>query len=262
MSPVTDQEDGAHRRAVGGTGFEIPAAVLAAAEAALNRYIELDPEGAQGFEPTYGRIIAIEVKGLGARLTLIPGPDRVQIFGPYDATPDCLIRGTPIGLARMATARHKESEIGSGGVEIEGDTAIAHDLGKALAGLDVDWEEQLARLVGDPIAHQVGQGVRAAVQWGRRTSETLTTDLKEYLEEESRLLPSRYELDAFLADVDTLRDDVERLDARVERLTRALAQAPKTASRTKGQARKKAGEGAGSHGGPSGGQDAGSGGAP
>ncbi len=251
MTPETELERGVRRdQEPGRLGLEVPATVLAAAEAALNRYIALDPEGARGFEPLYGRIIAIEIKGTGTRLTLIPGPDRVQIFGAYDATPDCLIRGTPLGLARMAAARRKESELGSGAVEIEGDTAIAQDLGKALAGLDVDWEEQLARLLGDPVAHQVGEGVRAAVRWGRRASDTLGADLKEYLEEEGRLLPSRYELDAFLADVDILRDDVERLEARVERLTRAAGQPSKaaSASKTRGR-RKKPGQDAERHGG-------------
>ena len=38
------------------------------------------------------------------------------------------------------------------------------------------------------------------------------------LQEEGRLLPTRYEIDQFLADVDRLRDDGERLAARVERL--------------------------------------------
>lgn len=258
MSPDSDRDQGLHRdQGVGAPGFGIPATVLAAAEAALNRFIALDPEGALGFEPLYGRIIAIEIEGIGARITLIPGPDRVQIFGAYDATPDCLIRGTPLGLARMAAAKRKESELGSGSVQIEGDTAIAQDLGKALAGLDVDWEEQLARLLGDPVAHQLGEGVRAAVKWGRQTSETLGADLKEYLEEEARVLPSRYELEAFLADVDTLRDDVERLEARVERLARA-ADRPLAAHRPKPKGRdKKSGKDAARHGG----EDAGPGGA-
>ena len=258
MSPDSDLDQGVHRdQGVGTPGLEIPATVLAAAEAALNRYIALDPEGALGFEPLYGRIIAIEIAGIGARITLIPGPDRLQIFGAYAATPDCLIRGTPLGLARMAAARRQESELGSGSVEIEGDTAIAQDLGKALGGLDVDWEEQLARLLGDPVAHQLGEGVRAAVQWGRRTSGTLGADLKEYLEEEGRLLPSRYELEAFLVDVDTLRDDVERLEARVERLARA-ADRPSAAHtpKTKGRG-KKSGKDAARRGG----EDAGPGGA-
>lgn len=205
-------------------GFEIPTALLAAAETALNRYIALDPEGSRAFEPIYGRIVAIEVQGLGARITLIPGPDRLQVFGAYDATPDCLIRGNPLALARMGMAERKESQLSSGEVHIEGDSTIAQRLSEAMVRLDIDWEEQLSKLVGDPIAHQVGQGLRAVGEWGQRTGETVRTNIKEYLEEEARILPSRYEVLDFLARVDTLRDDVERLEARVERLARLAAE--------------------------------------
>ncbi len=201
-----------------GPAFEIPASLLAAAEAGLNGYLALDPEGARGFEPLYGRIITIEIDGLGARVTLIPGPDRIQVFGAYDATPDCLIRGTPLALARMAMAKQKQAELSGGKVRIEGDTAVAQGLSDAMAGLDVDWEEQLARVLGDPIANQLGRAVRAAGDWGARTGETVKANLKEYLTEESRLLPTRYELDDFLNQVDTLRDDVERLAARIAQL--------------------------------------------
>ena len=205
-------------------GFEIPAALLAAAETALNRYIALDPEGARGFAPIYGRIVVIEIQGLGARVTLIPGPDRMQIFGVYDATPDCLIRGNPLALARMGMAERKEAQLSSGEIHIEGDSTIAQRLSEAMARLDIDWEEQLSKLVGDPIAHQVGQGLRAVGEWGQRTGETARTNLKEYLQEEARLMPSRYEVLDFLTRVDTLRDDVERLDARIERLARLAAE--------------------------------------
>ena len=46
----------------------------------------------------------------------------------------------------------------------------------------------------------------------------MTDNIREYLQEESRDLPSRYEVDRFTADVDALRDDVDRLAARVGRL--------------------------------------------
>ena len=42
-------------------------------------------------------------------------------------------------------------------------------------------------------------------------------NLREYLQEESHDLPSRYEFERFTKDVNTLRDDVERLAARIDK---------------------------------------------
>jgi ubiquinone biosynthesis accessory factor UbiJ len=201
----------------------VPEAVLAAAESITAQAFALDSEGAAAFLPLQGRIIALEVRGLGIRITLIPAADRIQVFGHYDCEPDCVITGAPLALLRLMRSAHKGAELGSGDVTITGDSTLAHDLTRAISGLDLDWEEQLSRLIGDPLAHRVGNTLRASADWRRQSTQTLRTDLKEYLEEEARLTPTRLELDGFLAAVDDLRDDTERLAARLERLERNAA---------------------------------------
>lgn len=199
-------------------GIQIPDALLAVLEQGINRYVALDPEGARAFEALTGRIIAIEIKGFGTRITVIPSARGVQLLGLYEADPDCLIRATPLGLARLGMLEHKEDPLIAGEVEIEGDTALAQDFSAALSGLRVDWEEQLARMVGDPFAHQIGEQIRERQHQRERNLETLIADLREYLQEERRLVPTRYEVAAFLERVDVLRDDTERLEARIARL--------------------------------------------
>ena len=199
-------------------GVPIPDAVLATIEGSINHYISLDPEGAQRIAELHGRVILIEVTGFGTRIYLIPGTKGIQLYGDYAGEPDCTLRGTPMALARMGASRQKEEQLFSGEVQIEGDTHLAQALGDLVGGLEVDWEEQLSRLVGDGLARQVGDQVRSVGRWGRRTGDAVNSDIKDYLQEEARLLPSRYEILAFLEDVDQVRDDVERLAVRVERL--------------------------------------------
>ena len=43
-------------------------------------------------------------------------------------------------------------------------------------------------------------------------------NIREYLQQESRDVPSRYEADKFADNVGRLRDDVARLEARINRL--------------------------------------------
>jgi ubiquinone biosynthesis protein UbiJ len=204
-------------------GIQIPDALLAVIEQAVNRYIALDAAQGAGFAALTGRMIAIELKGFGTRVTVIPNAHGVQLFGDYDAPPDCLIRGTPLGLARMAMTERKETQLVSGEIEISGDTALAQAFNTALANLDVDWEEQLAQIIGDPFARQVGKQCREAEHWQQRTSESMTAYLKTYLQEQRRLVPTRDEVEAFLMQVDLLRDDCERVAARIERLAQRAA---------------------------------------
>ena len=103
----------------------------------------------------------------------------------------------------------------SGNVRIEGDDQTAHRFSEALGGLDIDWEEQLSHITGDIAAHEIGRGLRALAREGKRIGRSSGDNLSEYLTEEARLLPHRFEVDDFLSEVDALRDDVERLAARI-----------------------------------------------
>ncbi|MCB1851696.1 MAG: SCP2 sterol-binding domain-containing protein [Gammaproteobacteria bacterium] len=200
------------------------AIAYAGLETAFNRYLELDEHAHQAMAKLHGRIIAIEILGLGSTLYLVPGPQRVQILEAYEGAPDCCISGTPLALARMRDS-HASNQLFSGAVEISGDTELAHQLSKILSGMEIDWEEQLSRFTGDLIAHRLGNLLRSARAWGVESSTTLGLDIQEYLQEELRLLPGRSEIEEFLNAVDTLRDDAERLQARLDQL---LSQGDKT----------------------------------
>lgn len=195
-----------------------PAALLAAAEALINRLLELDPEGAAGLAKVQGRVLRVELIGLGVHLHIVPEAAALRLFGDYDAEPDCVVRATPAALLGMALAEHREDEVFSGAVKIEGDNGLAQIIGDLIKGLDIDWEEQLSTFLGDTLAHRIGNQARAGQRWTERTGETLHNDLREYLIEEGRFIPSEIEMNGFLSGVDRLRDDVARLEARIDRL--------------------------------------------
>jgi ubiquinone biosynthesis protein UbiJ len=195
-------------------------AAYALLERALNLCLRMDPDGLRRLSSVYGRVICIQVLGLGLELWMVPGPDGIQVFPDMEGPADCVLRGTPLALAGLGDRERGSDPLFRGEVEIRGDTETAHRFGEALGALDIDWEEQLSRFTGDPIAHQAGQGVRAGGRWAARSGGTLLRDLEEYLHEEARLLPTRYEVEAWQAEVETLRDDTERLAARLRRLHR------------------------------------------
>lgn len=197
--------------------MKLPTLVLAGLEIALNRYLGLDEDTLARLAPLSGKLIAVELRGLGVTLHMVPHAGGIQLLGNYQGTPDTTISGTPITLARVGYGRDRGA-LFAGEVEIRGDVALGQRFEAVLQDIDIDWEEQLSHLVGDVAAHQVGRVVRDTLAWSAKSADSLGRDLGEYLQEESRQLPRREEVDAFLAAVDGLRDDVDRLEARVKRL--------------------------------------------
>lgn len=192
---------------------------LAGIEHAINTVIGLDPAAGKRLGQLHGRVIAIALKGVGLELLFVPGPKgQLQLLGSIEGEPDCRLSGSPLDLMRSGDKRNGPKQLFAGRVTIEGDIELAQRFGDILGGLDIDWEEQLAKLTGDIFAHEVGTLARKATHWGRRSGTMFGLNLAEYLTEEVRLVPQRDELNRFLNDVDQLRDDLARLDARLQRL--------------------------------------------
>lgn len=201
----------------------VSAAAFATLEQLLNQAIRLDPETPKRLSPLHGRVIELQLVGLGLSLFLIPEPNGIQLLSAFEGEADCTLRGTPLDLARMRSSQESANQLFRGSVEISGDSHLAQQFGDFLAGLDIDWEEQLSKLTGDVIAHEIGNATRGLLSWGRSQTQTFEQNLQEYLQEELRLTPSRLEIDPFFSDVDRLRDDVERLEARIARLVKEAA---------------------------------------
>lgn len=197
------------------------ALIAAGLETTFNSMLRLDPDTQARLATLEGRVIAIEPEGLGLTFYLLPNAKGIRVMDHYEGEVTVYIRGAPLALARQWRGLHSTD----GGIAVEGDTAVGSEFQAALARLDIDWEEQLSKVVGDAAAHQVGQFWYGFRSWSRRSGDTLLRDGVEYLQQEKQVLPSRYAVEQFLGAVDVLREDADRLAARIERLRQQLASA-------------------------------------
>jgi ubiquinone biosynthesis protein UbiJ len=187
-------------------------------EALLGPLSRLDPEIPPRLAALGGAVIALEVEGLGLTLYLLPGPEGIRVMDQYDGEPTVRIRGAPLALARQWFGQRAGGEI-----EVAGDVTVGRELQTILARLDIDWEEGWSRIVGDAAAHQIGRFWRGLRDWRRQAGAALRRDGGEYLQQELRAVPPRAQVEQFLHAVDLLREDADRLTARLERLRRRLA---------------------------------------
>lgn len=192
-------------------------ALAAVIETALNGYLALDPEVRSRCAALDGSVIAMQLKGLELTLYFLPTTDRIDVLGHYEGKPDTLLTGTPASLFRLAVVRSEEQLFNSG-VEFHGDTEKGERFRDILASVDIDWEELLSRVTGDAIAHQMGNMARSLTATTTQGLTSLQEDVSEYLREESRLVPTAIEVNNLLEEIDTVRLDTDRLEARIQRL--------------------------------------------
>jgi ubiquinone biosynthesis accessory factor UbiJ len=187
-------------------------------ENALNRGLPLSPRAQTLCRELAGKKLAIEVPGMTR--VLVESTGEMLRVSRGAAPADAEISGGPLGLLALSgDAPH--TVLQRRGVEIRGDTAVAERFRELAMLLRPDLEELLARAVGDVPAHQIGNFTRLALSWGRHAASTTLTNIAEYLAHERRDLVPRNEGEQFLRGVDSLREDVDRLEARLDVLMRA-----------------------------------------
>ena len=183
----------------------------------LNRNIEATTPARELCRKLSGSTVAIRVRNTALTAWFIVHDDSLELTTESDREPDLLISGSILTLASMAGQSGVQS-VRAGALELTGDPVLADDFQRLLTYARPDVEEELSGFVGDMAAHRIGEIARGVSDWGREARTTMGENIREYLQEESRDLPSRYEVDRFAANVSALRDDVDRLEARIKRL--------------------------------------------
>lgn len=190
-------------------------------ETLLQPALRLDPLTLSALAQLEGKRLQIELSGLNLSVTLLPGAEGILVVSEDEHTADVTIRGAPFSLLRLLLQRH--ATLGnSPDLQIIGDIRVVQQLHAILSDLDIDWEEPLARWLGDVPAHGIGTLFRQGQRYLHDRLHSLELNLREYVQEEIRFLPSPPEVENFLNGVDTLRHDVERLEQRIKRLQNCL----------------------------------------
>lgn len=193
------------------------ASLLRPLVALINRQIQATTPAREICRDIAGSVVAIRVKDSSLATYFHIENDGIKMTGVYTAEPDVVIAGSLLSLAKLATPNATEA-IREGSVELHGDARVAQAFQKLLRYARPDIEEELSNLIGDAAAHSLGNFARRAREWGKSARQTMQQNVSEYLQEESRAVPSRSEADSFRNDVNTLRDDVARFEARLNKV--------------------------------------------
>ena len=99
-----------------------------------------------------------------------------------------------------------------------GNTELAALLNELAHHLSWDAEHDLGKIIGEIAAHRVANAARATHEGSREAIKRLGENGAEYLVHEAQILVSRAESRHFQAQLETLRDDIARLEKRIGRL--------------------------------------------
>ena len=142
--------------------------------------------------------------------------------GESPAPADLTVTLSPSSLAKLPVDRDAAWRE----ARVDGDMELAAAISYVVANLQWDYEDDLSRVVGDVAAYRIARGARQFSAWPGQAARSLAQGIGEYLAEERQMLATRLCAEEFTVEVDELRDAVERLDKRIDRLAQRIAESP------------------------------------
>ncbi|MGD0489989.1 MAG: hypothetical protein ABSC32_00465 [Steroidobacteraceae bacterium] len=199
---------------------------LAALESVLNRGIGRSQKAVAVARRLDRASLQVDIEGIAqVRAAVCAGRLALSAGG---GGADAVISGTPFALLNLFS--EGAGRTGGGGTpdrsrpaaRIAGDAEVAARYRELIALARPDLEEELSRLVGDLPARRLSLAAQGTLRWIKQLGRTAGQNLAEYLQEESRDLASKTEVEEFVQGVDRLRDTAERVEARLAHIEQRL----------------------------------------
>ena len=185
-------------------------------ESLLRRHIDSSSQAQAMVDKLEGKTLAIKFRSGQWQLYVSVEDAAISITATSDRDPDVVVETSALTLVRLTAGTDPRGLAQE--MSLSGDIDTGQDFLELFRRAHPDWEEELSRLVGDVAAHQIGNLARDTVRWGTSVGTTLAANVREFLQEESRDVPSTSEVRAFLDEVDVLSEDAARCEARLKKL--------------------------------------------
>ncbi len=189
-------------------------------EGAINRALALDPETEQKMAALDGRSIELHLDAPKLALRVTVDGQRLRVGPALDAAEaDLSLRATAGALlAQLLPGKDAASSVGR--LRISGDAELAQRVQRLVRDYAPDLDGALAGVFGDVVGVQIGRALHSGFRTASDGARRFAQDTADYLSEERGDIVPKVEQAIFFDEVDDLRDAVDRLAARVERLSR------------------------------------------
>ncbi|MAY03729.1 MAG: hypothetical protein CMQ38_12225 [Gammaproteobacteria bacterium] len=193
---------------------------LSIAEEVINKALSLDGQNKKKLLSLDGKVISIACDNPVIFVTVTIHQQGV-LLSPFDhQDADARISGSATALINLLLAKDKNQAIRKEKIQIQGNAGVMQEVQDVLQDLDIDWEYQLGRIIGDIPTQLVSDGIRQFRVFINNSHERMLNNLDEYLHIESAMFPEKNELESFYRRVDELRLRLDRNKTRIQKLNK------------------------------------------
>lgn len=183
-----------------------------AAVAVLNRMLAREAWAREKLAPFAGRSARFDAVPFAVQVAVAEGG---TVAASAQTAPSVTIG---VSLAALPLAL-LDPQAAMKDIRLQGDAEFAQALSFVLQNLRPEPEEELSRFVGDVAATRIVGLMRTSASHWRQLAERMLENTAHYIVTENPMVVARDEIAAFVQDISRLRDDVARLEKRIDLVT-------------------------------------------
>ncbi|NIY91487.1 ubiquinone biosynthesis accessory factor UbiJ [Vibrio diazotrophicus] len=196
--------------------------VTAVIETSLNTLIKDDPNLGRRLARLKGQVIQVHLKELNKTLTFVFS-QQIDVLANYEGKPDCYLSLHLSVLPELREQANITKLIKQDKLVLEGDIQLAQKFSQLMADCKPDIEEWMSRATGDVVAHTVVQGAKNVGSLLTSQFNKHQNHLAQVLTEEWRIAPAPLEIAYFCDQVDDVKSQAARLDAKLAALLEKMS---------------------------------------
>lgn len=151
-----------------------------------------------------------------------PQSDKKIIVTTLTERTDCRLNTSIKTLLAIKNQASLTELIKQDKLDVEGDLKIAQQFASIAESLDIDWQTELAKHIGDVATHKIVSLGKVFANKMGFARQQIQADFSEYIIHEKRLAVTHSQLSQFNHQVQDLSSETQAISARIEQLANRL----------------------------------------
>ena len=179
----------------------------------ISDILEVSNINEEDFRYLNGKNINIVLKNTSTVLYINISDERIVLNEASSSEPDLILEGSPIAFINFANDSSKDENI-----KIYGKASLAESFSKIISKANINWEQLVSEYTNDEIAFYSKKIFVFLNKKKNDFKNSFIRNTKEYIRDETDILPSKESIQEHIKNVDDLRNRVDFLDAKIKKI--------------------------------------------
>jgi ubiquinone biosynthesis protein UbiJ len=199
-----------------------PQTLCSAIEFAVNQALALNIHGVKSLTILEQKTFTIQLSELGFPLSFSINDNKVLVTSLTERS-DCTVNTSVKTLLALKKHQQITELIKQEKLDVQGDIKVAQQFANIAESLEIDWQSELAKHIGDIPTYKLSQFGSGLVKKFNFASQQIQADASEWLVHEKRLVVTASQINHFSQQVNNLTSQTHDIAERIQKLSNAIA---------------------------------------